>query len=192
MARPRRETIPDLPASARPKIDKSVLTISEPKRIRCKEHLRFVASQPCVICGRLPSHAHHVRYAQSRGLSLKVSDEFTVPLCAIHHDNIHTTGKEQEWWHERNIDPLKVANALWRHSRERYPVPRDKATYREFWRIKLISARALLKQATTQPRHTRSHRRRQPQAIGDGALLEHATGTVSFFQAMAPSSLPTY
>ena len=121
------ETIPVLPASARPKIDKSVLTISEPKRIRCKEHLRFVASQPCVICGRSPSHAHHVRYAQSRGLSLKVSDEFTVPLCAIHHDNIHTTGKEQEWWHERNIDPLKVANALWRHSRERYPVPRDKA-----------------------------------------------------------------
>jgi hypothetical protein len=54
-----------------------------------------------------------------------VSDEFTVPLCAIHHDNIHTTGKEQEWWHERNIDPLKVANALWRHSRERYPLARE-------------------------------------------------------------------
>lgn len=69
---------------ARQKIDKSVLTIGEPKRIRRNEHLRFVASQPCLICGRSPSHAHHVRYAQSRGLSLKVSDEFTVPLCAIH------------------------------------------------------------------------------------------------------------
>src|SRR5262249_14006871 len=45
------------------KIDKSVLTISEPKRIRSKEHLRFVAQQPCVICGRSPSHAHHVRFA---------------------------------------------------------------------------------------------------------------------------------
>jgi hypothetical protein len=100
------------------KIDKSLLTISEPKRFRCKEHLRFVASQPCLICGRVPSHAHHVRYAQSRGLSLKVSDEFTVPLCAIHHHNIHTTGKEREWWQERNIDPLKIANALWRQSCE--------------------------------------------------------------------------
>ena len=109
--------------STRPKIDKSVLTISEPKRIRCKEHLRFVASQPCLICGRSPSHAHHIRYAQSRGLSLKVSDEFTVPLCAIHHHNIHTTGKEREWWQERNIDPLKVANALWQQSRERNPPP---------------------------------------------------------------------
>jgi hypothetical protein len=119
------ETIPVLPAPTHPKIDKSVLTISEPKRIRCKEHLRFVASQPCVICGRSPSHAHHVRYAQSRGLSLKVSDEFTVPLCATHHHHIHTTGKEREWWQERNIDPLKAASALWRQSRERHPLARE-------------------------------------------------------------------
>ena len=83
----------------------------EPKRIRCKEHLRFVASHPCSICGRSPSHAHHVRYAQSRGLGLKVSDEFTVPLCATHHHQIHTTGKEREWWQERNIDPL-ISRAL--------------------------------------------------------------------------------
>jgi Rad52/22 family double-strand break repair protein len=116
---------PRLSDGARPKIDKSGLTFSEPKRIRCKEHLRFVASQPCLICGRTPSHAHHVRYAQSRGLSLKVSDEFTVPLCAIHHNQIHTTGKEGEWWQERNIDPLKVANALWQKSRERYPAARE-------------------------------------------------------------------
>jgi hypothetical protein len=107
------------PASdaCRQKIDKSVLTLSEPKRIRSKEHLRFVASQPCLICGRAPSHAHHIRYAQSRGLSLKVSDEFTVPLCAIHHHQIHTTGREHAWWQERNVDPLKVAADLWQQSR---------------------------------------------------------------------------
>ena len=109
------------PKSVRTKIDKSVLTFGEPKRIRSKEHLRFVASQPCLICGRSPSHAHHVRYAQSKGLSLKVSDEFTVPLCAIHHHHIHTTGNEREWWQERNIDPLIVANRLWRQSSRRYP-----------------------------------------------------------------------
>jgi Rad52/22 family double-strand break repair protein len=146
-----RETIPVFSASARPKIDKSVLTISEPKRIRCKEHLRFVASQPCVICGRSPSHAHHVRYAQSRGLSLKVSDEFTVPLCAIHHDNIHTTGKEQEWWHERNIDPLKVANALWRQSRERYPVPRDKADLPRVLEDRVDQRQSLAQASTPDP-----------------------------------------
>jgi len=102
--------------SGHQKIDKSVLTISEPKRHRSKEHLRFVAGQPCLICGRSPSHAHHVRYAQSRGLSLKVSDEFTVPLCAIHHSQNHATGDERHWWQEHKIDPLPVAHRLWRES----------------------------------------------------------------------------
>ena len=103
-------------AGSRPKIDKSVLTISEPRRIRSKEHLRYVATQPCVICGRAPSHAHHLRHAQARGLGLKVSDEFTVPLCAVHHDEIHRTTKEKAWWQERDVDPLPVAAALWRES----------------------------------------------------------------------------
>jgi hypothetical protein len=100
------------------KIDKSVLTIGQPRRIRCKEHLRYVASQPCAICGRTPSHAHHIRHAQPRGLGLKVSDEFTVPLCAIHHRDIHTTTKEREWWQERKTDPLIVASALWNESQK--------------------------------------------------------------------------
>jgi hypothetical protein len=105
--------------AARRIIDKSALAISEPKRIRCKEHLRYVASQPCVICGRLPSHPHHVRYAQSRGIGLKVSDEFVVPLCAIHHPQLHQTTKERKWWQERKIDPLMIADALWRESQRR-------------------------------------------------------------------------
>jgi DNA recombination protein Rad52 len=100
------------------KIDKSVLTIAEPKRIRTKEHLRFVAQQPCVICGRRPSHAHHVRYAQPRGLALRVSDEFTVPLCAIHHSDNHATGDDRAWWHARAIDPLAVARELWLTSQD--------------------------------------------------------------------------
>src|SRR5215813_13467897 len=91
----------------------------EPRRIRCKEHLRYVASQPCVICGRSPSHAHHVRYAHRRGLGIKVSDEFTVPLCAIHHRQLHQTTREREWWQERKIDPLMIAAALWRESSQR-------------------------------------------------------------------------
>jgi hypothetical protein len=111
-----REALPALNGAARRKIDKSELTISEPKRHRCKEHLRFVAQQPCLICGRSPSHAHHIRFAQSRGLGLKVSDEFTVPLCAIHHSENHTTGDERRWWQERKLDPLPVARRLWQES----------------------------------------------------------------------------
>ena len=98
------------------KVDKSALRFGEPKRIRSKDHLRFVAQQACLICGRKPSQAHHVRYAQTRGLALKVSDEFTVPLCATHHSETHQTGDERRWWEKHRIDPIEVARDLWESS----------------------------------------------------------------------------
>ena len=104
------------PASPKPqqaKIDKSVLAISEPKRHRDKAHLRFVGSHPCLVCGRQPSDAHHLRFAQPRALGMKVSDEFTVPLCREHHRQIHHAGNEQAWWHNLSIKPLPIAQDLW-------------------------------------------------------------------------------
>jgi DNA recombination protein Rad52 len=87
-----------------------------PRRIRDKNHLRFVASQNCLVCGRNPSQAHHILFAQPRAMSRKVSDEWTVPLCVIHHRNLHDCGGEQKWWAQQNIDPLKEALQLWRQS----------------------------------------------------------------------------
>jgi hypothetical protein len=75
-------------------IDKSVLIIAEPKRLRDEAHLKFVASQPCLICGRQPSDSHHLRFAQPRTIGIKVSDEFTVPLCRGHHRQLHHVGNE--------------------------------------------------------------------------------------------------
>ena len=72
---------PAIPEPSPAKIDKSVLALAEPKRRRDKSHLRFVASQPCLVCGRHPSDPHHLRFAQPSALGVKVSDEFTVPLC---------------------------------------------------------------------------------------------------------------
>lgn len=94
----------------------SAFPLEKPKRIRSKDHLRFVAQQPCLVCGRTPSHAHHIRFAQPKALGLKVSDEFTVPLCAIHHDQLHRTGDERQWWQDRQIEPLAAAKELWRRS----------------------------------------------------------------------------
>ena len=101
---------------ANAKIDKSTLAFGEVKRVRSKAHLKFVARQACLICGRAPSHAHHLRYAQPKGIGLKVSDEFTVPLCAIHHQENHATGNERQWWQERNVEPLAIAQRLWEES----------------------------------------------------------------------------
>jgi hypothetical protein len=94
-------------------IDKSLLTISEPRRLRDKIHLRFVATQPCLICERLPCDAHHLRFAQGHGLGLKVSDEFTVPLCRGHHREVHRAGNEARWWENAGIDVIVIARKLW-------------------------------------------------------------------------------
>ena len=95
------------------KIDKSQLAIAEPKRLRDKAHLKFVASQPCLICGRQPSDPHHLRFAQPRAIGLKVSDEFTVPLCRGHHRQLHQAGNEVAWWEDLQINALEIARGLW-------------------------------------------------------------------------------
>jgi hypothetical protein len=102
-------------------IDKSALTLPEPRRIRDKEHLRSVAQQACLVCGRKPSDLHHLRFAQHPALGRKVSDEFTVPLCRIHHRAAHRAGSEQAWWTEIGIDPSKTARNLWSKSRGLLP-----------------------------------------------------------------------
>jgi hypothetical protein len=99
------------------RIDKSVLTISTPRRYRSKEHLRYVISQPCLFCARKPSDAHHLRFMQPRALGRKTSDEFTVPLCRTHHRAAHRTADEQAWWNAIGIDPIKIARKLWGDSR---------------------------------------------------------------------------
>jgi hypothetical protein len=98
-------------------IDKSVLPIGEARRYRDKTHLKFVASQPCLICGRRPCDPHHLRFAQKRALGRKVSDEFTVPVCRLHHRELHRSRDEHGWWRRAKIDPVKIARTLWKKTR---------------------------------------------------------------------------
>jgi hypothetical protein len=91
--------------------------LAKENRRRDKGHRKFVASQPCVVCGRSPADAHHLRFAQPRALGMKVSDEFTVPVCRVHHRELHQIGDERVWWHNLNIDPMPIALNLWRCGR---------------------------------------------------------------------------
>jgi hypothetical protein len=99
------------------RIDKSALTIAEPRRYRNKDHLRLVAQQACLVCGRKPSDPHHLGFMQPRALGRKVSDEFAVPLCRTHHREAHRAGNERVWWNQVGIDPVEVARELWRQAR---------------------------------------------------------------------------
>jgi hypothetical protein len=98
-------------------VDKSVLAVGAPRRHHNREHLRYVAQQACLVCGRKPSDPHHLRYVQPRALGRKASDEFAVPLCRSHHRAVHRASNEQKWWQAAGIDPVKIARKLWRHTR---------------------------------------------------------------------------
>jgi hypothetical protein len=116
---------PECPQSQRRKrrqsvIDKSVLALSAPRRIRDREHVKSVAKLPCLVCGRIPADAHHLRFAQSRALGRRVSDEFTVPVCRGHHREVHHCGDEAAWWVKAGIDPTVTARALWLQT---HPLP---------------------------------------------------------------------
>jgi len=97
-------------------IDKSILAVAAPRRYRNREHLRYVAQQACLLCGRKPSDPHHLSFTQPRALGRKVSDEFAVPLCRGHHRAVHRSRDERAWWRQAGIDPIKIARRLWKET----------------------------------------------------------------------------
>jgi len=101
----------------RTSVNKTVLALPVPRRIRDRDHVKSVAKQPCLVCGRHPADAHHLRFAQSPALGRKVSDEFTVPLCRAHHREVHRCGDEAGWWVKIGINAARV---LWLKS---HPLP---------------------------------------------------------------------
>ena len=106
------------PAAATKRSRRSAVgALGKPVRLRDKDHRKFVLRQPCLVCGRVPSDPHHLTFTQPRALGRRVSDEFTVPVCRVHHRELHRSGDETAWWRRLNIDPLPVALKLWQQSR---------------------------------------------------------------------------
>ena len=89
------------------------------KRFACAIRItgRFVLRQACLVCGRVPSDPHHLTFTQPRALGRRVSDEFIVPVCRVHHRELHRSGNEVAWWRKLNIDPIPIALRLWQQTR---------------------------------------------------------------------------
>jgi hypothetical protein len=94
-----------------------VRALGKTVRLRDKDHRKFILRQACLVCGRVPSDPHHLTFTQPRALGRRVSDEFIVPVCRVHHRELHRSGDEATWWRRLNIDPLPVALRLWQHTR---------------------------------------------------------------------------
>jgi hypothetical protein len=90
--------------------------LNKPLRRRSKAHLAYVRAQPCLVCQRRPCDPHHLKFAQTKALGRKVSDEFTVPMCREHHNDLHRHGNEKAWWANLRISPLEIAKDFWQTS----------------------------------------------------------------------------
>ena len=146
------------------RVDKSLLGLPEPRRFRDKTHVKFVAKQPCLVCGRQPSDAHHLRFAQHRALGRKVSDEFIVPLCRGHHREVHRSGDETSWWSKAGIDPIGAARTLWTETHPLRPVAKARNPHQA------TASRAASSDPTSVPRlPNRPRNRKTKPIIGAGA-----------------------
>jgi hypothetical protein len=105
------------------RIIRPATAFSAPKQKRPRErnenHLAFIRSLKCCICGAPGPDPAHIRSANSiygkreTGGSEKASDKWTVPLCRTHHDEQHKAGNELLWWASKGIDPFGLALALY-------------------------------------------------------------------------------
>lgn len=81
-------------------------------------YLAYVRTLPCLVCGRRPCDAAHIRSAAPQygkrhtGMAEKPDDRWTLPLCRQHHAEQHSTN-ELAWWAAQDIDPFALAAALY-------------------------------------------------------------------------------
>jgi hypothetical protein len=125
--RPSADGVGSVPAATEDNSASRFLPVGKTIRLRDKDHRKFVSKQPCLVCGREPSDPHHLRFAQPRALGRKVSDEFMVPLCRLHHRELHRHGDEAAWWNGVNVDPVTIALTLWQstHRDGAFSPPRE-------------------------------------------------------------------
>lgn len=78
-------------------------------RLRSKKHMAVVRSHGCCICRNPVADAHHLRtVGHKRAAALKNGDDFTIPLCRKHHDELHAFGDEKLFLDLHGIDALSI------------------------------------------------------------------------------------
>lgn len=93
----------------------------EPKANRrpgmSEPHLILIRQLPCCVTGKQPAgEAHHLKGTGERGMGLRSTDRWTVPLSHDAHLDLERQGSRNEvaWFKRNGIDnPHALACALW-------------------------------------------------------------------------------
>lgn len=52
-------------------------------------------------------------------MGLKSGDQWIVPLCRIHHNEVECFGNERAYWRWRKVNPVPLARELWNETRRK-------------------------------------------------------------------------
>jgi len=81
-------------------------------------HAANIRKLPCCACLKTPAGTiHHLKAGTNeRGMSVRSTDKWGVPLCIADHDEVERIGTRNEatWFQDRvGCDPLELAASLW-------------------------------------------------------------------------------
>jgi hypothetical protein len=83
-------------------------------------HRAIIKQLPCVVCWKKPPNdGHHLKMGLAggeRGVGMRATDKWLVPLCRVHHDDLESYGsrREFEWFAAHSVEnPELLAKALW-------------------------------------------------------------------------------
>jgi hypothetical protein len=82
------------------------------------EHLSLIRNLPSCVSGRKPCDPHHLRLKDERGVGLRATDRWAIPLTRDEHDHVHTFGSKREtiYFKALGFNPYDLANALWKNT----------------------------------------------------------------------------
>lgn len=90
------------------------------QRIRDDAYRRHVASQPCLVCGRLNTvQAAHIRHGMTGGMGYKPDDSLCTPLCSVSGCAAHMAFDTNQERKARELLKTDI-ETLKKRARERY------------------------------------------------------------------------
>jgi hypothetical protein len=86
--------------------------MKRPKRIRWENsnYLAWVKTQPCACCGQRADDPHHLIGWGQGGMATKAHDILVIPLCRIHHTELHNDPGKFE--RKYGAQPALIINLL--------------------------------------------------------------------------------
>lgn len=97
---------PVIKVSVDPEPPASFLLKPKMQRWENTQWLQWVKTQPCCVCGQQADDPHHIIGHGMGGMGTKAHDLFTIPLCRIHHDELHRDPKQWEATHGNQLELL--------------------------------------------------------------------------------------